>query len=74
MSIEEKIKITDLLLSAARKYRPGASFTLIDLYMAEPRLHDYSPHALGRYMRLIFDKDENIPRRPHDRTYWLLRT
>ena len=67
-----KDRLAELLIGAAEQYRPGSSFTVLDLYMAEPRLHEYSRGEVSGMCRKVFVKAPVQPKWQHERRMWML--
>ena len=69
--MKDREEIRRLAVSAFMKYRPGTPCTITDLYMAEPRLHEFYWTSIGCALREICLKAEGG--NGHDRTRWILR-
>ena len=67
-----KDRLAELLIGAAEQYRPGSSFTVLDLYMAEPRLHEYSRGEVSGMCRKVFVKAPVQPKYENERRNWML--
>ena len=67
-----KDRLAELLIGAAEQYRPGSAFTVLDLYMAEPRLHEYSRGEVSGMCRKVFVKAPVQPKCENERRNWML--
>ena len=68
----KKDRLAELLIGAAEQYRAGSSFTVLDLYRAEPRLHEYSRGEVSGMCRKVFVKAPDQPKWQHERRRWML--
>ena len=69
-----KDRLAELLITAAEKYRPGTSFTVLDLYAVDRRICEYSKGEVGGMCRRIFIKDPDYVLAHGERTRWMLRS
>lgn len=67
-----KDRLAELLIGAAEQYRAGSSFTVLDLYMADGRLREYSRGEISGMCRKVFVKAPDQPKWQHERRRWML--
>lgn len=67
-----KDRLAELLINAAEQYRPGTSFTTLDLYAVDRRICEYTKGEVGGMCRKIFVKDPDWVPCARERTRWML--
>ena len=67
-------RLADLLVNAAKHYRAGTSFTVLDLYAVDRRICEYSKGEVGGMCRRVFVKDPRYVLAKGERTRWMLKS